>query len=50
MGISGYAFALSLNDISNKDASAGLKAALEKGSAAAVTKLGMENGFFHNDN
>ena len=42
-------FALSLSDLSNQDASAGLKAALEKGSSAAVTKLGVENGFLYNE-
>ncbi|NRR32651.1 DUF4197 domain-containing protein [Oxalobacteraceae bacterium] len=43
------AMALSLDDLSNKDASGGLKAALEKGSLAAVGKLGVENGFLNND-
>ena len=43
------AFALSLSDISNQDASGGLRAALEKGSAAAVAKLGTENGFLNNE-
>lgn len=43
------AFALSLDDLSNRDANSGLKAALEKGSVAAVGKLGVENGFFNND-
>jgi len=42
-------FALSLSDLSNQDANAGLKAALEKGSSAAVTKLGVENGFLNNE-
>ncbi len=41
--------ALSLDDLSNKDATAGLKAALDKGSVAAVAKLGVENGFLNND-
>ncbi len=41
--------AFSLSDLSNQDASAGLKAALEKGSVAAVGKLGVENGFLNND-
>jgi len=45
----GSAFALSLSDISNQEASGGLKAALEKGSTAAVSKLGTENGFLNND-
>jgi hypothetical protein len=43
------ALALSLADLSNQDASSGLKAALEKGSVAAVAKLGVENGFLNND-
>ncbi|MFZ6842895.1 DUF4197 domain-containing protein [Undibacterium sp. RuTC16W] len=42
-------FAFSLDDLSNQDASAGLKAALDKGSVAAVAKLGVENGFLNND-
>lgn len=43
------AYALSLDDLSNQDASGGLKAALEKGSTLAVAKLGAENGFLHNE-
>ncbi|MBJ7312784.1 DUF4197 domain-containing protein [Rugamonas sp. CCM 8940] len=43
------AWALSLAELSNQDASGGLKAALEKGSLAAVGKLGVENGFMNND-
>jgi hypothetical protein len=43
------AFAFSLSDLSNRDATNGLKAALEKGSVAAVAKLGIENGFLKND-
>lgn len=43
------AMALSLDDLSNKDATNGLKAALEKGSAAAVAKLGVPNGFLNNE-
>lgn len=38
-----------LDALSNQDASNGLKAALEAGSAAAVAKLGIENGFLNND-
>lgn len=49
VGASSVAFALSLSDLSNQDASAGLKAALEKGSTAAVAKLGVENGFMNNE-
>ena len=46
------AYAVSLGDlagISNKDASAGLKTALEKGALAAVALLGQTDGFFGND-
>src|SRR5450830_128838 len=35
--------------LSNQDASNGLRAALDAGSAAAVAKLGVENGFLNND-
>ena len=49
MGSSSWVLALSLGDLSNQDANAGLKAALEKGSTAAVAKLGVENGFMNND-
>ncbi|MBK1888961.1 DUF4197 domain-containing protein [Undibacterium sp. 14-3-2] len=42
-------YAMSFSDLSNKDASTGLKAALDKGSVAAVAKLGVENGFLNND-
>src|SRR5471032_563004 len=35
--------------LSNQDASNGLKAALDAGSAAAVAKLGVQNGFLNND-
>lgn len=48
-GTAGAACALSFADLSNQDASTGLKAALDKGSAAAVSKLGVENGFLNND-
>lgn len=43
------ACALSLSDISNADASSGLKAALETGSNQAVSKLGADGGFLNND-
>ena len=46
------AYALSISDlagISNSDASAGLKTALEKGALAAVGLLGKPDGFFGND-
>ncbi len=45
----GSAVAGSLFDLSERDASSGLKAALEKGALAAVATLGTENGFLHND-
>jgi Protein of unknown function (DUF4197) len=40
------AFAVGLDDISNRDAAAGMKQALTNGARAAVAKLGKENGFF----
>jgi len=43
------ALAISLSDLSNQDASSGLKAALQKGADVAVSKLGVENGFLNND-
>jgi hypothetical protein len=46
--IAAPAFALGIADITNKDAVAGLKQALTDGSAAAISKLGVENGFFGN--
>ena len=42
------ALALSLADLSSKDASAGVKAALEKGALAAVGLLGQTDGFLGN--
>jgi Protein of unknown function (DUF4197) len=47
-GLPSTAHALDLSAISNQDASAGLKEALNKGSAAAVAKLGVQNGFLNN--
>lgn len=44
------AFALSLSDLSNKEATNGLKTALETGSSAAVAKLGVQDGFLGNEN
>lgn len=41
--------ALDLSDITNRDAVAGLKAALNKGAASAVEKLGKTNGFLGNE-
>ncbi len=43
------AYAFSLADISNKDATAGVRTALEKGADVAVEKLGVKNGFLNND-
>ena len=47
--ISAPSFALGLEDLSNKDAVSGLKDALTQGSAAAIGKLGVENGFLGNE-
>lgn len=41
--------ALSLADLSNRDAAAGLKAALEQGATVAVQLLGKTDGFWGND-
>lgn len=41
--------AAGLADLSNRDAVAGLKDALAKGSQAAVARLGVENGFLGNE-
>jgi hypothetical protein len=49
LAISSSALAFSFADLSSQDASAGLKAALNKGSELAVAKLGSENGFYNND-
>jgi hypothetical protein len=43
------AHALSLADLTQKDASAGVKAALEKGATVAVELLGRTDGFWGND-
>ena len=43
------ACATGLADISNRDAINGLKEALTRGSQAAVTRLGVEDGFLRND-
>lgn len=42
------AWAISFNDLSNKDATIGLKAALEKGALAAIGVLGKTDGFLGN--
>lgn len=49
LGTASLAYAFSLADISNKDATAGVKTALEKGADVAVEKLGVTNGFLNND-
>lgn len=46
---SGNANALALADLTQKDASAGVKAALEKGAEVAVQLLGRTDGFWGND-
>lgn len=43
------AHALDIADLSNRDAVAGLKAALNKGAASAVAKLGKADGFLGNE-
>jgi hypothetical protein len=43
------AHALGINDLSNRDVVAGLKAALNKGAVNAVGNLGKVDGFFGND-
>lgn len=43
-----HARALSLGDLSNADASSGVKAALEQGALAAVGLLGQSGGFLNN--
>lgn len=43
------ALAISINDLSNAEASQGLKAALEKGAIAAVNLLGKTDGFLGNE-
>lgn len=42
-------YALTIGDLSNTQATQGLKAALEKGAKAAVASLGQPNGFLAND-
>lgn len=44
-----WASAIDLSGLSNREAVAGLKAALDKGAAAAVSALGVNNGFLGND-
>ena len=47
--LSAQALAVDLGSLSNADAVSGLKDALNQGTAAAVSKLGVENGFLGND-
>ena len=47
--IASTALALPLADLSSQDTGNGMKAALEKGSLAAVSSLGAENGFLNNE-
>lgn len=47
--ISTQALAFDLGGLSNADAVGGLKSALTQGCAAAISKLGVENGFLGND-
>jgi len=49
IAISAQALALDLGSLSNADAVRGLKDALTQSTAAAVSKLGVENGFLAND-
>ncbi len=46
--LSAQAVAVSLGDLSNKEASGGLKEALTQGASAAVAKLGKTDGFLGN--
>ena len=48
-GLARPVLALSLSDISSADASAALKQALDKGANAAVSSLGVPDGFLGND-
>lgn len=45
----GHANAFGLSDLSNADASKGLKMALEKGALSAISILGAKDGFLGND-
>ncbi len=49
LGFQPVGYALTLSDITNAQASQGLKVALEKGALAAVKLLGQPNGFMGND-
>jgi hypothetical protein len=43
------AYALDLSQLSSKDANSGLKAALEQGANAAISSLGVADGFLNNE-
>src|SRR5579863_2800909 len=43
----GPAFALGLNDLTNQDASRGIKGALTEGATSAIAKLGVPGGFLN---
>jgi hypothetical protein len=47
--LASVAFAVSLADLTSSEATSGLKAALEKGTDAAVSRLGVEGGFLNNE-
>lgn len=49
LGAMEHAHALTLADLSNADASKGLKTALEKGALSAVGLLGVADGFMGNE-
>jgi hypothetical protein len=49
LAFSSLSHAADLSKLSNQDASSGLKAALEKGANAAMSKLGVADGFLGND-
>jgi Protein of unknown function (DUF4197) len=48
-GVPRFAHAFSLSDLSQADASSGVKTALEKGAEVAVSLLGKQDGFWGND-
>lgn len=48
LGVAAPAHALSLGDVSDQEASAGMRAALIQSAGAAVGKLGVTDGFFRN--
>lgn len=49
VAVSTLAFSFSLDDLSDRDAGLGLRAALNKGADTAVNRLGVENGFLSNE-